>query len=197
MAKLTCLISKPPKLIKPRSLRYSATEKTISANEQRAQLADIIRGSMPSAVMFSYVDNKDYKPEEVLKVSPEDDINTSNTIDIFTSPHPMLPLLQLASMYPTSSKFVEQLQQPSSTGINSIETRTRGQASSDHWLHQRIGRITSSIIHRVYTRAETLKKNPSTDQSKLLEAVMRKSSIQTRQMRHGIDMEPKDKEAYK
>lgn len=42
-----------------------------------------------------------------------------------------------------------------------------------------------------------MKKNPSTDQSKLLEAIMRTSSIQTRQMRRGIHMEPKAKEAYK
>ncbi|XP_030845477.1 uncharacterized protein LOC105436450 isoform X2 [Strongylocentrotus purpuratus] len=191
------LTSKPPKLVTPSSLRYSATEKRTSAYEQRQQLADIIRASMPSAVMLSYVQSEDYNPEEVNKGSPEDDLNTSHTLDIPTSPHPMLPLLQLASMYPTSTQFIQHLQQPTSTDINCIEKKTRGQASSDNWHHQRIGRVTSSIIHRAYTRVQSLKKNPLIDTSKLLQSIMRTSPIQTRQMRRGIGMEPKAKEAYK
>ena len=55
--------------------------------------------------------------------------------------------------------------------VSEIERATRDQ-SSDVWRSQRIGRITASKFHRVYTRMQTLQKNCETDMTAVVSEVM-------------------------
>ena len=57
-------------------------------------------------------------------------------------------------------KFINSLNLPDFQ-IKLIEEATRSQSSSDEWFKQREGRVRASNFHRVYTRLETLKKNPN------------------------------------
>ena len=56
--------------------------------------------------------------------------------------------------------------------IGSLERDTVGQSSNELWKRMRLGRITASNFYRVFTKVETLKKEPSTDCSKLIRSLI-------------------------
>lgn len=56
--------------------------------------------------------------------------------------------------------------------IREIEQNTRGQASNPLWKTARQGRITASNFYKIYTRVETLKSQPHTDMSSLVNSIL-------------------------
>ncbi|KAH3786154.1 hypothetical protein DPMN_164257 [Dreissena polymorpha] len=83
------------------------------------------------------------------------------------------------------------------TEIENLKIATVNQSESLIWHSQRRGRITASIFKRVCTRVDTIRKDKTTDVTKLKEAILgEKPLIQTKAMKHGIAMEPAAKREY-
>ena len=104
-------------------------------------------------------------------------------------------LLQVHETYTQDEnivKFINSLNL-SDFQIKLIEEATRSQSSSDEWFKQREGRITASNFHRVYTRMETLKKNPNENINNLTQLLIHKDWFETFATRHGIATEPQAK----
>ena len=78
-----------------------------------------------------------------------------------------------------------------------IEQVTLKQHNCDEWNDQRKGRITASTIKRVFTRTNTLIKDPSADPTAVVTDVMgEKPTRMTGDMKHGLSNEPHAKKNY-
>lgn len=53
-----------------------------------------------------------------------------------------------------------------------LEVKTRGQCGNPKWHEARQGRLTASNFYAIHTRIETLKSNPQTDMSKLVDRIL-------------------------
>ena len=85
------------------------------------------------------------------------------------------------------------------TEIQQVEEMTRAQGGSAEWFEQRCGRVTASTLKRVYTRAVTLKNDPSKDSAAILKHVMGYNPVQlkTYAIKHGKAAEPHAKLQYR
>lgn len=108
--------------------------------------------SIPDACGFHYV-NIDSKPN----FSPGDDINVEQTVEIETTPSVPLSILETLSTTENEDDLINKLGEISQDEVDALEQFTRGQNSNEKWKHQRFGRITASVSHRVMTKVNTLK----------------------------------------
>ena len=81
--------------------------------------------------------------------------------------------------------------------INDLKEATSSQGLSEQWQIQRKGRRTASNFRKVYTRAETLKKNPTESTRALTDLLLGLSKrFDTKALRHGRAMEAHAKRKY-
>ena len=126
-------------------------------NERVSDLLNEIKESVPSAcVLFSIEHGRDDGLPPPL---------TSKALE-FMSAHPDLRTKPLEE---TAPAFLEYCQMTSEQA-NRIERESRGQHSNAVWQEQRIGRITASNFHQVFTKAETLLKGRRKGTNELLVA---------------------------
>ncbi|XP_077544747.1 uncharacterized protein LOC144157904 [Haemaphysalis longicornis] len=93
--------------------------------------------------------------------------------------------------------FESLCEQYSNDDIQAIECITTGQSENKCWFEHRIGMITASVAHNVYTRVHTVRtKMGPHDLRALLKLVMRESKVTTADMRRGVKLEPAAKSAY-
>lgn len=84
-----------------------------------------------------------------------------------------------------------------SDDIEKIERATRGQSTNNFWLEHRIGMITASVAHNVFTRVHTIRaKMGPHDVRPLLKQLMREKCVKTADMQRGISLEPTAKTCY-
>jgi hypothetical protein len=75
--------------------------------------------------------------------------------------------------------------------ITALSEATVSQRDSNIWVQQRVGRITASHCHAVFTRMATVAKKSDTDCTRLVDAVLgHTKKCQTAAMKHGVAMEP-------
>lgn len=75
--------------------------------------------------------------------------------------------------------------------IKNIYNATKSQSDSSTWFTQRIGRLTASKFHRIYTRVNTIKKpNNDANLDNLFEAILGNNHFENLATKHGIAMEP-------
>ncbi|XP_052783571.1 uncharacterized protein LOC128219691 [Mya arenaria] len=80
---------------------------------------------------------------------------------------------------------------------DNISKQTVEQASSKEWHNQRKGRITSSLFHRVASRAKTLQKDEDANVTALTDTLLGKKSFNpSLAMKHGTSLEPMAKKKY-
>ncbi|KAH3814311.1 uncharacterized protein LOC127836093 [Dreissena polymorpha] len=78
-----------------------------------------------------------------------------------------------------------------------LKAATTDQSSSQAWLEQRKGRITSSIFQRVASRVATLRKNEVAEPSALVCTILGEKAVKpSKAMKHGLSLEPIAKKAY-
>ena len=81
--------------------------------------------------------------------------------------------------------------------IHDLKIITTQQGDSEVWLEQRKCRITASNFHRVFTRANTIKANPTESPKALVETILGlKKTPDTKALRHGKALEPHSKRKY-
>jgi hypothetical protein len=97
----------------------------------------------------------------------------------------------------TFDEIVEALQMPSDQ-INVLSAATVNQSSSELWFSHRVGRITATKVHPVYTHMATLARRPQTVvSSRLINAVLgQERKVQTAAMKHGIATESRAASHY-
>lgn len=82
--------------------------------------------------------------------------------------------------------------------VTFIERRTVGQSSNEIWKRMRKGRLTASNFYRVYTKVETLKKNPLADCTKLVKSLLDPTDIShLPQIARGVTEEMRARETVK
>ena len=83
------------------------------------------------------------------------------------------------------------------TDISNLKEVTVCQSGCTEWQAHRNGRITASNFHRVFSRANTLKKSPETNPEALVNTLLGLSKPpDTKSLRHGKAMEPLAKKKY-
>ena len=102
---------------------------------------------IPSAVAFQYA-LLDSEPSYDIS----DDINVGTEELCLTSAGPPPTLTQFAQMHSSASDLWNNLPCYSKEQVASLEAATREQSSSDKWKGQRVGRITASKVHSVWTK---------------------------------------------
>lgn len=85
-------------------------------------------------------------------------------------------IFYIASTSRTTEDMLQKLT-VSKEEIRDIERDTVGQSKNEIWRRLRKGRITASNFYRVHTKMESLKKNPSTDSSKLVASLINPPDI--------------------
>ena len=81
--------------------------------------------------------------------------------------------------------------------LSTVMECTAGQSNSKEWEKQRIGRITASNMHRIFTRMQTLEKNPETDVTEIIKIVMKYNNpFNSAATSYGIKAEVKAKKIY-
>ena len=96
------------------------------------------------------------------------------------------------------SEFISSIPQPTPEEIQSIEETTRGQGDNTAWQRMREGRITASNFYSVYTKVNTLAKNPTANVESLCNILLGnvKAPENVKSLKHGREMEPIAKESY-
>ena len=81
--------------------------------------------------------------------------------------------------------------------INDVKKVTSKQNINTEWGHYRSGRLTASNFHKIFTKVETLKKQPDKDAEALINTITGSAKrVQTKGMKHGIALEPHAKRKY-
>ena len=81
--------------------------------------------------------------------------------------------------------------------VNSIYNNTKEQANSKLWHELRKGRITASKYHNVYTKINSVNKNPPVSTNALVKELIERKTFETVATKHGIAMETHAKEILK
>ncbi len=102
----------------------------------------------------------------------------------------------------SADDFVKQIPKLSDTDVAYISKRTEGQSSSQEWKDHRVGRITASLVHQVYTKVNTItypQLGRSKDASHCVDLVIRKKQSSLEHLpavKYGITTEPDAKKKY-
>ena len=112
--------------------------------------------------------------------------------------HKLKPGYSTTDLEEAKTSFVTDLHKTMNKEYSdSLQKSTESQYLCTEWKDQRIGRITGSNFHRVYSRAKTLRKDPSADPTALLSTIMGYNETPTTlAMKHGQGTEPHAKRAY-
>ena len=142
-----------------------------------------------------------YADDTVMDYDPSETFNVAEEMEVSTSVPPPLPLTELAQSFATTEEFVQNLPMYSPEEICSIEEATRNQSSSEEWHSQRKGRITGSLVHRVVTKVNTLRKEDtrlSKSTKPLLDTLLGANApnMNIPQLKYGREMEPEAQKAY-
>ena len=134
-------------------------EEVKNETEMRKKLYDALKDAVPEACFIGNCEKRRYN-KPVLNipanyVSVAVDINNNDTLD------------KCAKL----NAFKEAVSITDDDRSN-IKTATQDQSGSETWHEQRKGRITASMFHRVATRVDTIRKDPSTNPSKLVESIL-------------------------
>lgn len=145
----------------------------------RTDLANLIRKEKPHSSFIQLHDKTPFAP----KVKP---------------PCPPSPRDIAQNMdHPYSVDELQMAMTLSTEDIERLQKATVDQSASTDWLDQRIGRITASNFRSVFTRTNTLAKDPTADPKALIKSLMGYGKMKkTVAMKHGISMEPHAKKAY-
>ena len=87
------------------------------------------------------------------------------------------------------------------TQIECLKTKTLRQSENQEWFEHRIGRLTASKFHRIFTRVKTVQK-VDTDTARVLckpltaEIMGYNKKINTYALKHGLSLEPHAKKYY-
>jgi len=153
---------------------YVSREHTI-----RDDLAKLLRKEVPNSCFIQLHDKKPFVPKEKA-VCPSSPSEIAKKLD-----------------HPCSIQDLKQAMRMSTQDKEQLQQATIQQSNSPDWLSQRIGRITASKFRSVYTRMQTLLKDPKADPKPLIKSLMGyRRPVQTVAMKHGLAMEPHAKKAY-
>ena len=96
-----------------------------------------------------------------------------------------------ASKSSTVEEFISALD-ISQQQISDLEESTRGQSDNRNWMRAREGRLTASNFFGIHTRMESLKAEPKTDMSRLIDNIPHPNDIShLPAIQHGKKNEPK------
>ena len=154
------IISGSSNVINPLSRQVFTPLRDAGEKPSLEKLMNSLYVGFPQAAAFEYVDTP-----TVPVYGPHEDFNVGEVIEVITSTKPPPSLSNLASKVKDVEEFLHSLPNYTKAEVESIEKNTRGQALNDQWISQRVGRITGSKMHAVYTKVNTLQ-NPNSERSK-------------------------------
>ena len=167
-----------------------------------------MEAAYPNGVMFTQMKPFSYKLQDVRKVSPDHPLNVAENVEVSTSagPPPTMPKLVNQFMGKNAGKgpedFVEQIPKLSKDDVDLLNHLTKGQPDNPLWMNHRIGRITASVVHGVYTKVNTIKSTTtkrSKDVDHILSLVMRSKNESLQHIpavKYGITTEPDARKKY-
>lgn len=149
--------------------------------------------SFPKAAVFEHLQLKS-------SCEPSCDANVESTVEIATSSLLPKTLVEQAGVNETVETFISSLKIQTVQGICELELATRGQSENTIWQEQRVGRISSSTAHQVFTKVKTLQgtSSRSRDVSSLLKTILGESgpSPHIPAIKYGRVLEPRAREEY-
>ena len=125
-----------------------------------------------------------------LLASSNDSVSPSPATDI-----DKFDLFSLADIFlaqSTCTEFLKFLPHPSQEDLQQLQILTTGQNENEYWHKLRKGRITASIFYSVFTKVNSVYKNPDTDCSALLKNLMGYTYVNPniKSLKHGRETEP-------
>ena len=191
--------------------------------EKRQRLASVMQKAAPKGVMFQIMKPCSYKPDEVVTVDPGHDLNVLEEVELLTSPPPPPTMQKLANQFlgqqvgqsndsesahvgnemETARQFTASLPQLSDKDVECTNRLTCGQPDSLAWKEHRVGRITASAVHQVYTKVNTIinvNSKRSKDATPCVESCMRRKQQDLSHVpavKYGLTTEPDAKRKYK
>ena len=155
----------------------------------RKKLYDRIKGAVPCSRFSELMEAKPLnRPDEVLVDLPK---TLKETLHGYSYDE-NISLKQNVELFTNSLDISE-------SDIENIKNATSDQNINTLWGHHREGRITASCFQKVYTRVNTLKKNPDADPSALIKTFTGKDKKDISHLdpvRHGKTLEPHALRSY-
>ena len=159
---------------------YTTTE----AKQKRQKLATILGNKLPNSSLDGVMRGRHTTKQQVHPNNlPKSPVELGSQYGGITSDDNKQHLFE--SLIPTEEE------------LSTVMECTAGQSNSKEWEKQRIGRITASNMHRIFTRMRTLDTNPETDVTEIVKIVMRYNNpFHSAATSYGIKAELKAKRKY-
>lgn len=171
----------------------------MTASEQQPclyQLVNVFYNSTPEACVLWYSEIAG----TVDQPKVEDDCNVGTFVEVNTTVEIPPTLVELSSQVDSVEKLIQNLPLINDEEARVLEESTRGQSNNKSWKLHRIGRITVSTIHRVFTKVKSLESNKNSTVIPLLNELtcISTSSVQSYipSLRYGQEMEEVARKAY-
>lgn len=149
----------------------------------RQSLHNILKTNAPGSCFQEFMEAKKIPAKDVREY--EAPVSLIKQAESFTLPSPPVITAELVQQFTENHAKLTSKQQ------DAIYNVTVGQAENSQWFDQRKGRITASVMQRVYTRSQTLQRSPESDHIPLVSSLMGyKKMPQTVALKHGRSMEP-------
>ncbi|CAH1242261.1 POGK [Branchiostoma lanceolatum] len=163
--------------IKKQKEMYEDHDKPIRFTK-RGALAKVFQQAVPEAVLYTALEVQSH--EEHIPVKPL--TPQSLSMDVMARPY----------TYDTRTQFINSLI-ISKDDVAMLEKATRAQCNSPIWSMARRGRFTASNFYSVYTKVQTIKKNPDTETDSLLARIMGYERVKAslKALKNGKEMEGK------
>ncbi|CAH1233132.1 REST [Branchiostoma lanceolatum] len=128
-----------------------------SDSSKRGALAKVFRQAVPESVLYTALEVQSH--EEHITAQPL--TPQSLSMDVMARPY----------TYDTRTQFINSLI-ISKDDVEMLEKATRAQCNSPIWSMARRGRLTASNFYSVYTKVQSIKKDPDTETGSLLGRIM-------------------------
>jgi len=144
------------------------------------ELVSRIRSTLPNSLFMLFHPTEE--PESIPKVedkTPDEDEKLMNLFQLY----------KRDGQDGVSEDFVDHARGYYSKFNELVDAQTVHQSSSTLWSSLRCGLLTASEAHSIFTRVNSVKKNPTCDVSKRLKSLFHLSSYRSDDMLNGLEME--------